>query len=90
MLQILLPFLIALGTVAVFSFFAWLATRYRDRKGSRLLMWAGIIPFPGGCYLFGITVSNLSLGWIIAATGFFTVLFGLTAAYFVRKRREGS
>jgi len=89
-LQILLPFLIAIGAVALFAVFAWLATRYRDQKGSRLYMWPGIILFLGGCYLFGVTVSRLSLGWIIGAAGFFTVLFGLTAAYFVRKSRDKS
>jgi len=87
-LPILLPFLIAVGATALFSVFAWLATRYRAQKNSRLFMWPGIILFLGGCYLFGVTVSRLSLGWIVGATGFFTVLFGLTAAFFVRKGRE--
>lgn len=84
----ILPFVVALASVGVFSLFAYLATVYRERSSSRLLMWAGIILFLGGCYLFGVLVTGLCDFLLIAAVIFFAVLFSLSAAYFIRRRRK--
>ncbi|MEA3311725.1 MAG: hypothetical protein U9Q76_05860 [candidate division WOR-3 bacterium] len=88
MMAYVLPFLIALGSVAVFSLFAFLATLYREHRSSRLLMWVGLLFFLGGCYLFGVNVFRLPLVWIVVASLFFAVLFGLSAAYFIRRGRR--
>lgn len=86
--MILIPFAVALGSVLLFSAFAWFATTYRGKTWSRLLMWLGILFFLGGCYLFGINVVRLPPGWMIAAIGFFAISFGISAAYFVGKGRR--
>lgn len=88
--MILVPFLVAVASVTVFSFFAWLATHFRKRAWSRLLMWAGLAGFLAGCYFFGVTVYALKPGWMIAEIAFFTVSFGLSAAYFISKGRRKS
>ena len=84
----ILPFLIALGTVAIFSLFAWLATRYREYRFSRLLMWVGLLFILGGCWLFGVNVIRLPQVWMIVASVFFLLLFLLSAAYFIRRSRK--
>ena len=86
--MILSTFAIALGAVLLFSLFAWLATAHRKKSWSRLLMWVGILFFLGGCYLFGVNVIGLPLGWMIAAIAFFTISFGISASYFVSKGRS--
>jgi len=88
MMIILVPFLIALGSVAVFSLFAWLATVYRQHVWSRLLMWVGLFFIIGGCWLFGINVICLPFVWIVISALFFAVLFGISAGYFARKGRQ--
>lgn len=84
----ILPFLIALGSVAIFSLFAWLATRYREYRSSRLLMWVGLLFILGGCWLFGVNVIRLPQVWMIVASVFFLLLFLLSAAYFIRRSRK--
>ncbi len=86
--MILVVFAIALGAVLLFSAFAWLATAYRERSWSRLLIWVGVLFFLGGCYLFGVNVTGLPLGWMIAAIAFFTISFGISAGYFISKGRR--
>jgi len=88
MMAYVLPFLIALGTVATFSLFAWLADRFRAYTWSRIFMWVGLLFFLGGCYLFGVNVFRLPLVWIVVASLFFAVLFGLSAGYFIRRSRR--
>ncbi len=83
--MILIVFAIALGAVLLFSVFAWLATAYRRKSWSRLFMWVGILFFLGGCYLFGVNAVRLPVGWMIAAIIFFTVSFGISAGYFIKK-----
>lgn len=81
-------FFLALGAVAVFSFFAWLSQHYRKKKFSRILMWAGIGFFLAGCYLFGINVIYLPLVWMMVTIAFFAVLFSLAAGFFLRRGRK--
>ncbi|MBA7609136.1 hypothetical protein ES703_16323 [subsurface metagenome] len=88
MMVFVFPFLIALGSVAVFSLFAFLATLYREYRSSRLLMWVGLLVFLGGCYLFGVNVIRLPQLWIIIASLFFAVFFGISAGYFIRRSRR--
>ena len=88
MMAYVLPFLIALGSVAVFSLFAFLATLYREHRSSRLLMWVGLLAILGGCWLFGVNVFRLPLVWIVVDSIFFAVLFGLSAGYFIRRSRR--
>ncbi len=88
MMPYVLPFLIALGSVAVFSLFAFLAALYREHSSSRLLMWVGLLAILGGCYLFGVNVFRLPLVWIVVDSIFFAVLFGLSAGYFIRRSRR--
>jgi drug/metabolite transporter (DMT)-like permease len=88
MMAYVLPFLIAFGSVAVFSLFAFLATLYREHRSSRLLMWVGLLAILGGCWLFGMNVISLSKLWIIITSLFFAVLFGLSAGYFIRRSRK--
>jgi hypothetical protein len=88
MMVYMLPFLIALGSVAIFSFFAWLAARYREYRSSRLLIWVGILFILGGCWLFGVNVIRLPQVWIIVASLFFLLLFLLSAGYFIRRSRK--
>ncbi len=88
MMVFILPFLIALGSVAIFSLFSFLAALYREHSWSRLLMWVGLLFFLGGCYLFGVNVFRLPLVWIVVASLFFAVLFGLSAGYFIRRSRR--
>jgi hypothetical protein len=77
--------------VGIFSLFGGIATYFRKYGWSRLLMWAGILSILGGCYLFGINV-HLAMKlefWVgVAAIFFFAVIFGLSAAYFVRQGRK--
>lgn len=85
------PFIIALGAVGVFSVFAGIATYYRKHGWSRIVMWAGILLLLGGCYLFGINVNEAMKQkfWVgVSAIFFFAVIFGLSAAYFVRQSRK--
>ncbi|GEM_PF-1861553 len=85
------PLLIAIGSIAAFSIFAWLSSRYREKPYSRLIMWLGILLFLGGCWLFGISifpVIQISRYWGIGIIAFFAVLFMFTAGYFVRKQRK--
>lgn len=82
------PFLIALGAVAAFSLFAWMADRFHAYSWSRVFMWLGGLFLLAGCYLFGTSVFNLPLGWMLASIALFTVGFGLTAGYFLRRRRS--
>ena len=84
----ILPFLIALGSVIIFSLFAWLTARYREYRFSRLLMWVGLLFILGGCWLFGVNVIRLPRVWIIVASVFFLLLFLLSAAYFIRRSRK--
>jgi len=88
MMAYVLPFLIALGSVAMFSLFAFLAALYREYRWSRLLMWVGLLFFLGGCWLFGVNVFRLPLAWIVVVSLFFAVLFGLSAGYFIRRSRR--
>jgi len=90
MRALIIPFLIAVGSVGVFSLFASIATRYRKESWSRLVMWVGILSFLGGCYLFGVTVIRLPVAWMVAAIVLFAVLFALSTGYFIaRSRRRG-
>jgi hypothetical protein len=84
------PFIIAILSTAFFSIFAWLATRYRRHSWSRLLMWVGLLGILAGCFFFGkvIILYRFATWWWAIAAVFFAAIFGLSAAYFLRKSRQ--